>query len=100
MTLSRRVPPIASRFHVAINANHCARREGCPDLARRAPSFLMWLLEMPATTVAHMENDNRFLVDGEQHPVDMRFATVEKLAHLVRKLLILRCERATPGMFR
>jgi hypothetical protein len=54
---------------------------------------------MPAATVANMEDDHCIGLNGEEHPVRMRLASIEKLTHLERKLLVLRRERAALGKY-
>ena len=54
---------------------------------------------MPAATVPDVENHNGIALDGEQHPVDMRLAPMEKLTHVEREILALRRKRASFGKF-
>jgi hypothetical protein len=52
-----------------------------------------------SAAMADMKNNNRVCLDGEQHPVLMRFPTVEELAHLKRKLDIFRSKGAAMRQF-
>lgn len=59
--------------------------------------YLMWLTEVPASTVANVKHRNRVCLDGKQHAILVWLVAIKELTHLERKVGIFRREHAAFG---